>query len=202
MDYENFHRFRLFVDMDGTLAKFIPQLEMSVLYQKGYFRNLPPQQNVIDAVKILLWAYHDVIEVFVLTAYLDDSRFAYSEKMEWLKEHLPIDEEHIIMVPNGQNKREYINNFDPAKDVLLDDYTPNLSKWAPGRAIKILNGINNTHGTWEGPRISMQRDPLDMARAVMEQIRTESMCIRDEFHEPFKLPKKEVFNQGMIAAGY
>lgn len=44
---------RLFVDMDGTLAEFHPVHSMEELHAKGYFAGLPPQQNVVEAVRIL-----------------------------------------------------------------------------------------------------------------------------------------------------
>ena len=44
---------RLFIDMDGTLAVWKPAACFEDLLQPGYFRDLPPYQTVLDAVKIL-----------------------------------------------------------------------------------------------------------------------------------------------------
>lgn len=42
---------RLFVDIDGTLTVFNPVVEFEALYEKGYFLNLAPQANVVEAVR-------------------------------------------------------------------------------------------------------------------------------------------------------
>ena len=44
---------RLFIDMDGTLAVWKQAACFEDLLQPGYFRDLPPYQTVLDAVKIL-----------------------------------------------------------------------------------------------------------------------------------------------------
>ena len=46
-------RIRKFVDLDGTAAIFKPVDTLETLYEKGYFYNLEPNQNVVDAIKIL-----------------------------------------------------------------------------------------------------------------------------------------------------
>lgn len=167
-------RFRLFVDMDGTLTKFIPQDSAGVLYQKGYFLNLPPQENVVEAVKIIVREYPE-IEVFVLSAFLADSGNAYMEKVAWLDAILPqIDPAHRIFVPNGSNKREYVRNFSDA-DVLLDDHTPNLNKWAPARGIKLINDINNKNGSWQGEKVSYDEDPKVLAEKLVEFVMSKNM---------------------------
>ena len=45
---------RLLIDMDGTLAKFTPVETLELLYEEGYFRNLEPLQNVVDAIKEII----------------------------------------------------------------------------------------------------------------------------------------------------
>ncbi len=62
---------RLFVDMDGTLAQFKTLDTLEPLFEKGYFENLAPQQNVIDAVKEIIQNHKD-IEVYILSAYLQE----------------------------------------------------------------------------------------------------------------------------------
>ena len=73
---------RLFVDMDGTLAEFKPVDTLEVLYEKDYFLNLKPNENVLGAIKQLI-AKND-IDVYILSAYLSDSRYALYEKNAWL----------------------------------------------------------------------------------------------------------------------
>ena len=44
---------RLFIDMDGTLAAWQQAACFEDLLQENYFRDLPPYQTVVDAVRIL-----------------------------------------------------------------------------------------------------------------------------------------------------
>lgn len=39
---------RYFFDMDGVLCKFMHGTPFEAIYEKGYFRNLPPQENIIE----------------------------------------------------------------------------------------------------------------------------------------------------------
>lgn len=165
----------LFVDMDGTMAVWQTIPHMETLYEEGYFRNLPMIENICKAVNILATSpkYMDKIEVFVLSAYLSDSKYAFNEKHEWLDEHMPnIKEIRRFLLPFGTNKAEYlkdtlmrdnINNF-----ILLDDYSVNLFDWKAmgGTGIKVLNGINNTHGSWKGDSISHMDEPSKIADAI------------------------------------
>ena len=160
-------RVRLFVDMDGTLTRFLPQASLNDLYQKGYFLNLPPQENVVEAVKIIV-KEHPEIEVFALTAFLADSGYAYMEKKAWLDAVLPqIDAAHRIFVPNGSDKKQYVRNFSEM-DVLLDDHTPNLNRWAPARGIKLINDINNKNGSWKGEKVSYDEEPRALAEKIVD----------------------------------
>ncbi|MFQ9404087.1 MAG: hypothetical protein ACLR1Z_09985, partial [Eubacterium sp.] len=54
---------RLFVDMDGTLAEFKPVDTLETLYEKDYFLNLKPNENVLGAIKQLI-AQND-IDVYI-----------------------------------------------------------------------------------------------------------------------------------------
>lgn len=159
-------KLRLFVDMDGTLTVFTPQKGIEPLYEKGYFINLPPHENVVEAIRYII-NHHPEIEVYVLSAVLTDSKYALAEKHAWLDKYLPeIDAAHRIFVPNGSNKKEWIVGF-KNEDVLIDDYTPNLMKWCPARGIKLLNAINHSNGTWQGDRIRYDREPIDLANSIV-----------------------------------
>ena len=161
---------RLFVDMDGTLTVFIPQEGIGPLYEKGYFLNLPPHENVIEAIRYII-KKHPEIEVNVLSAVLTDSKYALAEKNAWLDKYLPeIDAKHRIFSPNGNDKKAFITGF-KENDVLLDDYTPNLLKWIPARGIKLLNEINHTKGTWQHDRIRYDREPVDLANEIVSIIK-------------------------------
>ena len=51
---------RLFVDMDGTLAKWNEVQYEEQLLEKGYYRNLPPNQKVVDEVNSIIAKGYDV----------------------------------------------------------------------------------------------------------------------------------------------
>ncbi len=161
---------RLFVDLDGTCAQWNAVAEEQ-LFEKGYYRNLAPYKNVVAAVNHIVAAHPDV-EVFVLSKYLTDSKYALHEKDEWVSEHLPgINESHRIFVPYEKDKRDMIPDQLKETDYLLDDYTKNFDNWQPpARGIKLLNGINHTKGTWQDNRISLMRDPKDLAEAIVNII--------------------------------
>lgn len=172
-------RTRFLVDMDGTLAVFTPVDTLETLYEKGYFINLEPHQNVIDAVKHLV-KENDDIEVFIMSAVLSDSKYALQEKNEWLDKYLPeIDREHRIFPPCGADKKDYVPDGIRPSDYLLDDYTKNLASWEPpAKGIKLLNGINHTKGTWMSDMVSYDRDGVSLATAIAEIIKGKCI-IRD-----------------------
>ena len=161
---------RLFVDMDGTLAEFKPTKKLEDLYEKGYFINLKPFPEVVEAVKKL--NEDPDVEVFVLSAYLTDSEFALDEKKEWLDKNAPfIDAAHRIFCPCGTDKKLAVPNGIKLTDRLLDDYTVNLKDWEPPAVgIKLLNGINNTKGTWQGQKITRYQPPESIASLVKENL--------------------------------
>lgn len=154
--------------MDGTLAEFKPVNQMETLYEQGYFRSLAPLPNVVNAVREIL-GHHKEIEVFILSAYLEDSPHALIEKNQWLDQHLPeITFSHRIFVPCGKSKKDYVPDYVKETDVLLDDYTHNLLLWQPfGRGVKLLNGINHTKGTWQNDCIHSRRPPNELVAAIV-----------------------------------
>ena len=156
---------RLFVDMDGTLTTFTPAT-METLRRKGYFASLPPHEKVVEAIGYIA-AELDNVEVFILTAVLD-TPFAKKEKREWLRKHLPqIDDAHIIFVPCGADKKQFIPGGKGAFDFLLDDYSANLHQWGKG-AIKLRNAINGTKGTSVGmDYVEYQTEPKQLVDKIL-----------------------------------
>lgn len=177
---------RLYVDMDGTLAEFKQVDTLEKLYEEGYFLNLKPQMNVVLAVKEIMNKEPDV-EVFILSSVLSDSRYALEEKNKWLDFYLPeVDAAHRIFPPCGEDKRTYIPNDNPGRnEFLLDDYTKNLTYWEPPCVgIKLLNGINDTHGTWKGRKVEGDLQPDLLAEKIMQMINGDQREQKRRLHHP------------------
>ena len=152
---------RLFLDMDGTLARFyeIDQY-MEKMFEENFFRNLDPYTRVIKGI-YKLQEKHPDIEIFVLSACISER--SKIEKAEWLEEYFPIDKAHQIFVMVGESKADFVPGGVSKDDYLVDDYNKNLHEWteAGGVGIKIKNEINCQNGTWRGARVSTFDDPDD-----------------------------------------
>jgi hypothetical protein len=186
---------RLYVDMDGTLCQFRPVRRVETLLARGYFRKLPPQEAVVQAVRTLA-ADKSAPEIHILTSFLTDSLYAVQEKKGWLTEHLPeIPAERIIFTPCGVEKGcvAHWRSWDGEgrelhygglalgeNDCLLDDYTKNLLAWTPpGRGIKLLNGINHSKGTWQGNTVSCLQSADSLAADIKKAAQGEHVRYPD-----------------------
>ena len=87
----------IFVDMDGTLVTWKPAKSLENLLERGYFRNMPPYETVVSAIKTLIgWGAN----VFVLSAYMEENPYSVDEKNEWLDEFIPeIEKDKRIFCP-------------------------------------------------------------------------------------------------------
>ena len=140
---------RLFIDMDGTVAKWTRDYEPEEYLSPGFSKFLPEEPALVAILNKI--AHTSDIEIFIISACCNIE--SIRDKVEWLNEHMPfIGPMHRIFVPYGENKSHYVENISE-NDYLLDDYTLNLTQWK-GTAIKWLNGRNGKKGTWNGFRIS------------------------------------------------
>lgn len=169
---------RLFVDMDGTLAKFHDEANyLERMFEEGFFQNLQPFQNMVDGIKLFQQQHPDV-EVFVISSCID-SPFCVQEKGTWLATHLDVPEDHRLFPPMGKPKSEVIPGGVTKDDYLLDDYNKGLNQFLydGGSAIKCHNNINQqglgAHGgspgnLWVGDMVHTDDTP-EMIAAELAQ---------------------------------
>ena len=164
-------KLNVFVDMDGTLAKY-QQVPLKTLYEPGYFRQLEPIENVVNGLETFIKEYPEV-NVSVLSSILADRPNAVEEKLEWLSIYCPFLEScNKLFVPCGTNKRQLAKE---GINYLLDDHSPNLIRFEDGmnnHGIKLLNGINGQGVKWQGATIDSSLEPKVFAATLYNIIST------------------------------
>ena len=144
---------RIFFDMDGVLAEY-RQVPVEEYLRKGYFAELAPQTEALNALADL--AQDPRYEVHTLSAVYAENPYAESEKREWLRKNLPeqaLRNQKSLFCFCGESKADAVPGGIRPTDILVDDYNANLRDWQEkGVAIKLLNGINDRHGSWQGLR--------------------------------------------------
>lgn len=146
---------KLFLDMDGTLAKFNSKKNALERFdkEKDFFTNLKPFVN-IDIINQLV--ENNVVEIFIISA--SPNQQADNDKLKWINTYLPkVKEQNICFCRLGQNKAKVIKdklNIDIDNNCyLLDDYTKNLIEWnnCKGIGIKRLTSLaDNSRKIWKG----------------------------------------------------
>ena len=144
---------RIFLDMDGTLARFnVPNALNRFNEEEGFFANLKAYKG-IEAINQLCCDY---TEAYIISA--STHKKADIDKIEWLSKYLPnIEFENIILCRLGENKAKVIerelNIILDDECYLLDDYTKNLQEWENmgGIGIKrITHCADNSTKKWKG----------------------------------------------------
>lgn len=166
---------RVFVDMDGTLARFHDEEKyLERMWEEGFFEQLMPFDNAVDTVKAL--ASDPNIEVFILSAAIEgEPPYCVAQKHAWLDRYLPeVDRSHRIFTAVGENKAELIPDGIKQTDVLIDDYNKNLNEWQTfgGHSIKFVNNINHRglHGElWQGDLIFHDKPAAETIKDLKEQ---------------------------------
>lgn len=172
---------RLFLDMDGTLARFhdVDKTYIEAMWQQGFYVDLKPFENMVAAVKVFI-REHPEVDVYILSAVLDtDPPFVVDEKNAWIDKYLPeVPAERRIFTRAGHNKADYIGGICTG-DYLLDDYNKNLHEFkaAGANAIKFRNDINHqgkgAYGgekgaLWSGAMVSYDAAPEEIAKQLAE----------------------------------
>lgn len=143
---------RLFIDLDGTVAKFNVRNALERFdKEKGFFAKLGAYVN-IEVINELAKSN----QVFVISASPNEQ--ADSDKLLWLSRYLPnVKSENITLCRLGENKAKIIENkYQMTIDndcYLLDDFSKNLFEWCAcgGKGIKRLTSLaDNSRGLWKG----------------------------------------------------
>lgn len=138
---------RLFIDMDGTVARFHDEINyLERMFEKGFFENLEPFQKAIFGLNLFHRVYPDV-ELYIISSTVDGyPPYCEDEKNRWLDKWMKfIDKEHRLFPKIGQNKADVVPGGITENDYLYDDYNKNLEEWvqAGGSSIKCHNNINH-----------------------------------------------------------
>lgn len=143
---------KIFLDLDGTLARFNVRNALKRFDNEiGFFANLLAYKH-IDSVNDLALTN----QVYIISA--SPNAQANKDKMTWVKRYLPnIPQENITLCRIGDNKAKIIekryNIIINEECFLLDDYTKNLTEWETigGTGIKRLTPVaDNSRGLWKG----------------------------------------------------
>ena len=143
---------RIFLDMDGTLARFnVPNALNRFENEIGFFTNLKAYKG-IDIINEMC----EYGNVYIMSA--SPHNRADADKIEWVRKYLPnMPIENIIICRIGENKAEIVeqtlNIIIDNSCYLLDDYTKNLQEWESmgGIGIKrITHCADNSTKKWKG----------------------------------------------------
>lgn len=157
---------KIYIDMDGVLAKWNPDASIEETAMPGYFLNREPEEKAVRMVKNLVANGYDIC--ILSSVYQDDHSEA--DKKVWLYS-VGLGNLDYIFVPYGRNKREFVTKVVGGSAFLVDDFTKNLKEFEDEEAgfygIKFLNGINGKKGTWDGYVISNRSTTEKMTKTVM-----------------------------------
>ena len=145
----------LFLDLDGTLAKFNSKRNALKRFDNeiGFFANLKPYKY-IEFVNEL--ATKENVNVYVISATPNEQ--ADKDKLVWIKKYLnQINDKNICFCRLNENKakviKDKLNITIDNNCLLLDDYTKNLIEWKNLNGIgikRITSKADNSTKKWQG----------------------------------------------------
>ena len=154
----------IFIDMDGTIARFYEHANcLEAMYEPGFFLHLNEYEQMIILIKELL--NNPNIRIIFLSAVPSINPVGIEEKRQWLTKKFPNTEKYeTIFCATPANKATEATNFLKRElsknDYLLDDYSFNLRGWeaAGGTGIKCVNEVQDLPdaNSWQGPRVGAE----------------------------------------------
>ena len=151
---------KIFLDLDGTLAKFNVRNALNRFQtEKGFFANLKAYKGIENINELAKEG-----NVYIISASPNEQ--ADKDKATWIDLFLPnLPKSNICFCRLGKNKakeiKKNLNIIINKECILLDDYTQNLVEWESvgGVGIKRLTSIaNNKSGRWKGLAIRNLRE--------------------------------------------
>ena len=149
-------KINLFLDMDGTIAKFNSKKNALERFdkEKGFFSSLKPFKY-IEIINQQIKENNN-INVFIISASPNEE--ADKDKQQWLSHYLPnLSTKNICFCRLGENKaiaiKQQLNITIDEHCYLLDDYTNNLIEWQKSNGIgikRITSLANNKSKRWQG----------------------------------------------------
>lgn len=155
---------KLFIDLDGTIAKFNVKNALKRFdNEKGFFAKLNAYVGIEIVNEVAAMG-----NVYVISA--SPNAQADEDKLTWLAKYLPnIPQENITLCRLGENKAMIIENkYSIEIDdncLLLDDYTKNLIEWESlgGKGIKRLTTVSdNSRGLWKGATLKHLKEVAEI----------------------------------------
>lgn len=149
-------KIKLFLDMDGTIAKFNSKRNALSRFEneENFFLSLKPFKYIEEINQLV--KENNNVDVFIISASPNEN--ADKEKRLWVQQYLPdLPLANICFCRIGENKgkiiKEQLNITIDNTCYLLDDYTNNLLQWQScgGCGIKRITSLaNNKSKRWTG----------------------------------------------------
>jgi len=146
---------KLFLDLDGTLAKFNSKRNALKRFDNeiGFFANLKPYKYIEFVNRLALGGQ---VSVYIISATPNEQ--ADKDKLTWINKYLNnIPKENICFSRLNENKakviKDKLNITIDNECILLDDYTKNLIEWTNLNGIgikRITSKADNSTKKWQG----------------------------------------------------
>lgn len=165
----------LYFDMDGVLFEYdakgyVVNEDGDVPYNTiglHYFRNRELDPVACEIFDRMLELYGDDVAIITTVSsncYIRKEQVI--DKIESIYDRFPTFDIGANFIAVSTDKRDFIQKIRGMslnrRDILIDDWNPNLRKWAMagGTAIKYCNGINS-YSSWNGEKIRHQDFVID-----------------------------------------
>lgn len=151
------------IDLDDTTANFLGSeafkdgFDVTKMYEKGFFLNLPPMAGALSGVRSLMRMGYDV---HILTQPVAESAHSYSEKVQWIGLHFPelIGKIHMTQ-EKGMFRAEFLIDDNAAKwkekfeaeggtFVMFDHHVDHQKEWT--RIVDLFKNHAEKYGTEKG----------------------------------------------------